>query len=97
MAQPVASAAAVGATASVDVTMADKIASRGPSARTIDLSLLAVRNEARAVNAKVVLPKGSWRREEKTFEEVHVRPLKPRPMQPDEVLVQIDQVCFIFY
>ncbi|XP_017305178.1 putative U5 small nuclear ribonucleoprotein 200 kDa helicase [Diaphorina citri] len=43
-------------------------------------------------NKRCELPDGSFRKQRKGYEEVHVPALKPKPMGPDETLVPIDKL-----
>jgi len=61
--------------------------------KTLDLSDIAfVDGDHTMTNKEVKLPAGSWRKQEKGFEEVHVPPLKQKPFTGGESLINIDEM-----
>ena len=75
------------------------------STNVLDLDDLAFSQGSHLMaNKRCQLPEGSFRKQRKGYEEVHVPALKPKPYDPDEVSVQIatwgedDSRCsFIWY
>ena len=61
------------------------------STNVLDLDDLAFSQGSHLMaNKRCQLPEGSFRKQRKGYEEVHVPALKPKPYDPDEVRVQID-------
>ena len=61
------------------------------STNVLDLDDLAFSQGSHLMaNKRCQLPEGSFRKQRKGYEEVHVPALKPKPYDPDEVRIQID-------
>uniref|UniRef100_A0A8D8Y961 U5 small nuclear ribonucleoprotein 200 kDa helicase n=1 Tax=Cacopsylla melanoneura TaxID=428564 RepID=A0A8D8Y961_9HEMI len=65
----------------------------GGNRQLLDLEDLAFNSGSHFMsNKRCELPDGSFRKQRKGYEEVHVPALKPKPMGPDETLVPIDKL-----